>query len=122
MSYTTPHYYPKYEIWTIEKKMVNNPLKVIKGNLRDLSDLERSLCQTLYSATSRKGRESDTQKSKAAVDRARWEQQSCRGAAQQTAVDLKAIIVRLMDGVGSYRKSAISQIARFDVNFTRYIN
>ena len=73
--------------------------------------------KTLYSATSRKGRESDTQKSKAAVDRARWEQQSCRGAAQETAVHLKAIIVRLMDGVGSYRKSAISQIARFDVNF-----
>ena len=78
--------------------------------------------KTLYSATSRKGRESDTQKSKAAVDQARWEQQSCRGAAQETAVHLKAIIVRLMDGVGSYRKSAITQIARFDVNFTRYIN
>ena len=25
--YTTPHYYPKYEIWTIEKKLVNNPFK-----------------------------------------------------------------------------------------------
>ena len=28
--YTTPHYYPKYEIWTIEKKLVNNPFKVAK--------------------------------------------------------------------------------------------
>ena len=25
ISYTTPHYYPKYEIWTIDKKIVNNP-------------------------------------------------------------------------------------------------
>ena len=35
------------KIWDLDnwKKMVNNPLKVIKGNLRDLSDLERSLCQ-----------------------------------------------------------------------------
>ena len=27
ISYTTPHYYPKYEIWTMEKKLVNNPFK-----------------------------------------------------------------------------------------------
>ena len=27
ISYTTPHYYPKYEIWTIDKKIVNNPFK-----------------------------------------------------------------------------------------------
>ena len=28
ISYTTPHYYPKYEIWTTEKKLVNNPFKM----------------------------------------------------------------------------------------------
>ena len=27
ISYITPHYYPKYEIWTIDKKIVNNPFK-----------------------------------------------------------------------------------------------
>ena len=26
-SYTTPHYYPKYEIWTLEKFLVNNPFR-----------------------------------------------------------------------------------------------
>ena len=29
MSYPTPHYYPKYEIWTTEKKLVNNPFKKV---------------------------------------------------------------------------------------------
>ena len=27
------HYYPKYKIWTIEKKFVNNPFKKKKNNL-----------------------------------------------------------------------------------------
>ena len=26
-NYTTPHYYPKYEIWTIETNLVTNPFK-----------------------------------------------------------------------------------------------
>ena len=28
MSYTTPHYYPKYEIWAIEIFLVEDPFKV----------------------------------------------------------------------------------------------
>ena len=29
ISYTTPHYYPKYEIWTIDKKIVNNTFNIL---------------------------------------------------------------------------------------------
>ena len=30
MIYTTHHYYPKYEIWTTEKKLVNNPFNRVQ--------------------------------------------------------------------------------------------
>ena len=29
MSYTTPHYYPKYEIWAIENFLVEDPFNLL---------------------------------------------------------------------------------------------
>ena len=81
---------------------MNNPLKVIKGNLRDLTDLERSLCQQSRLQHERKEEKATHGKAKQL-----WtemdgssnlvEEVHTAQHMQEAAVDIRAIIVRLMD-------------------------
>ena len=86
MLYILTHFFLKHGLsLSLVHFFVADGFKVIKGHLRGSRRPRKISLSAVKTSTWKKGRESDTRKSKAAVDRDGWEQQSCRGGAHCTA-------------------------------------